>query len=152
MTLSVSIAWLVNRGPKAAARAFGPATLGVLLLLWLMIITTLWKFGLHLPDLNLRAFSPAYLNFTLSGYSRLLALMTGIEVFANLVAAYEGTPKRRSQLAFRSLLIAMGTTCVTMLIVGPAILKLSNPAQGQVSVFTQTMDKLLPRPCRIWER
>ena len=111
-----------------------------------MIIATIWKFGLHLPDLNLRAFSSRYLNLTLGGYSRLLALMTGIEVFANLVAAYEGTPEQRSRKAFRSLLIVMGTTCVTMLIVGPAILKLSDPTNPQVSVFTQTMDRLLPQP------
>ncbi len=144
--MSVLIGWLVNRGPKTAARAFGPATLGVLLLLWVMIIVTIWKFGFHLPDLNLNAFSSRYLNLTLGGYSRLLALMTGIEVFANLVAAYEGTPEQRSQKAFRSLIIVMGTTCVTMLVVGPAILKLSDPTNQQVSVFTQTMDALLPRP------
>ena len=144
--LSLLIGWLVNRGPKTAARAFGPATLGVLLLLWVMILATIWKFGLHLPNLNLAAFSSSYLNLTLGGYARLLALMTGIEVFANLVAAYEGTPEQRSQKAFRSLLIVMGTTCVTMLIVGPAILKLSDPTNQQVSVFTQTMDRLLPSP------
>ena len=146
VVLSVLIGWLVNRGPRTAARAFGPATLGVLLLLWVMIIATIWKFGLHLPDLNLRAFSSRYLNLTLGGYSRLLALMTGIEVFANLVAAYEGTPVQRSKKAFRSLLIVMGTTCATMLIVGPAIFKLSDPTNPQVSVFTQTMDQLLPQP------
>lgn len=144
--LSILIGWLVNRGPKTAARAFGPATFGVLLLLWVMIIATVWKFGFHLPNLNLNAFSSKYLNLTLGGYSRLLALMTGIEVFANLVAAYEGTPEQKSRKAFRSLLIVMGTTCVTMLVVGPAILKLSDPTNAQVSVFTQTMDKLLPRP------
>ena len=146
LLLSTLIGWLVNRGPKTAARAFGPATFGVLLLLWVMIIATIWKFGFHLPNLNLNAFSSKYLNLTLGGYSRLLALMTGIEVFANLVAAYEGTPEQKSRMAFRSLLIVMGTTCATMLIVGPAILKLSDPTNAQVSVFTQTMDKLLPQP------
>ncbi len=30
-----------------------------------------------------------YLHFTLGGYAHILALMTGIEVFANLVAAYQ---------------------------------------------------------------
>jgi nucleotide-binding universal stress UspA family protein len=146
VVLSVLIGWLVNRGPRTAARAFGPATLGVLLLLWVMIIATIWKFGFHLPDLDWTAFSPRYLNLTLGGYSRLLALMTGIEVFANLVAAYEGTPEQRSKKAFRSLLIVMGTTCATMLIVGPAIFKLSDPTNHQISVFTQTMDQLLPQP------
>ena len=72
--------------------------------------------------------------------------MTGIEVFANLVAAYEGTPAERSRKAFVSLLIIMGTTGVTMLIVGPAIFNLADPSITDVSVFTQTMDKLLPQP------
>ena len=40
----------------------------------------------------------------------------------------------------------MSTTAVTMLIVGPAIFSLSDPSIREVSVFTQTMDKLLPAP------
>jgi amino acid transporter len=84
--------WIVNRGPKFAARAFGPATLAVLILLWLMVIATIWKLGFHLPNFDLRAFHPQYLNFTLGGYALILALMSGIEIFANLVAAYEGPP------------------------------------------------------------
>lgn len=138
--------WIVNRGPKFAARAFGPATLAVLILLWLMVFATIWKLGLHLPNFDLRAFHPQYLNFTLGGYARILALMTGIEIFANLVAAYEGSPREKSRKAFQSLLIIMGTTTVTMLVVGPAILKLANPVNSDVSVFTQTMDQLLPAP------
>src|SRR5665648_360245 len=38
--LSIFTGLLVNRGPKMAARAFGPATAGVLILLWLMIFAT----------------------------------------------------------------------------------------------------------------
>ena len=144
--LSVGIGWLVNRGPKAAARTFGPATFSVLLLLWTMIIATIWEQGFHLPGFDLKAFTPHYLPYTLSGFSRLLALMTGIEVFANLVAAYEGTPAQRSSKAFHSLLIAMGTTCATMLIVGPAIFRVSDPTNANVSVFTQAMDQILPHP------
>ncbi len=163
LALSVLTGWLVNRGPKVAARTFGPATAGVLALLWAMVIATLWN---HLtgsaslaetsvlPDLNLRAFSldptevgePSYLHFTLGGFSRILAVMTGIEVFANLVAAYSGDDEEKASKAFGSLLIIMGTTSVTMLVVGPAILAMSNPAQANVSVFTQTMDQLLPEP------
>ena len=111
-----------------------------------MIAATIWKMGFHLPDFNLQAFHPRFLRFTLSGFSRLLALMTGIEVFANLVAAYDGTPEQRSRKAFRSLLIAMGTTSATMLIVGPAIFALSDSTNDHVSVFTQAMDKILPLP------
>ena len=38
--LSLVTGWLVNRGPKMAARTFGPATAGVLLLLWAMVIAS----------------------------------------------------------------------------------------------------------------
>jgi nucleotide-binding universal stress UspA family protein len=146
VAFSVVIGWLVNRGPKVAARAFGPATLGILLLLWAMILATIWKYGLRLPQINLQAFTPEYLEFTFGGYARILALMTGIEVFANLVAAYGGSVADRSRQAFGSLLIIMGTTCMTMLIVGPAILDIADPRHQEVSVFTQTMDALLPAP------
>ncbi len=144
--LSVLVGWLVNRGPRMAARTFGPATAGVLILLWLMILATLIRTGLHLPALSLAAFVPPNLHFTIGGYVRILAVMTGIEVFANLVAAFEGTPEQKSRKAFRSLLIIMSTTAATMLIVGPAIFALSDPRNTEVSVFTQTMDRLLPSP------
>ncbi len=147
--LSILTGWLVNRGPKVAARTFGPATAGVLVLLWVMIGATLWKQGFKLPDFNLTAFTGEYFHFTLAGYVRILAVMTGIEVFANLVAAYEGTDEVRSRRAFNSLLIIMGTTAATMLIVGPAILEISDPANHEISVFTQTMDVLLPQPLPI---
>jgi len=146
IALSVLTGWLVNRGPKVATRAFGPATAGVLLLLWAMVIATVWELGFHLPDLNFQAFQPEYFNFTLNGYARILAVMTGIEVFANLVAAYEGEPAQKSKKAFNSLLIIMGTTGITMLVVGPAIFQLSDPTDPHVSVFTQAMDQLLPDP------
>lgn len=144
--LSIVTGWLVNRGPKVAARAFGPATAGVLLLLWAMVIGTIWKFGFQLPNFDLRAFSPEYLGFTFGGFARILAVMTGIEIFANLVAAYDGTPEEKSRRSFGSLLIIMGTTSITMLIVGPAIFQLSDPTNEHVSVFTQTMDQILPAP------
>ena len=144
--ISVGIGALVNRGPKTAARAFGPATLAVLLLLWTMIVATIWQRGFHLPSIDLRAFRPEYFHFTLGGFARILALMTGIEIFANLVAAYDGTNAQRSKKAFGSLIIIMGTTCLTMLIVGPAILAEADLSDTHVSVFTQTMDHLLPTP------
>ncbi|MCK5783224.1 MAG: APC family permease, partial [Desulfobacterales bacterium] len=146
IALSVLTGWLVNRGPKMAARTFGPATAGVLLLLWAMIISTIIKYGFHLPDFNLQAFSPENLEFTLGGYVRILAVMTGVEVFANMVAAYDGTESQKGTKAFNSLMIIMGTTSATMLIVGPVIKDLANPLLKDVSVFTQTMDVLLPAP------
>jgi nucleotide-binding universal stress UspA family protein len=144
--LSLFTGWLVNRGPRMAARTFGPATAGVLLLLWAMILATLFKTGVHLPAFSWQAFAPGNLHFTIGGYVRILAVMTGIEVFANLVAAYGGMPAQKSRNAFASMLIIMGTTATTMLVVGPAIFSLANPANIHVSVFTQTMDRLLPVP------
>ncbi len=158
IVLSILTAILVNRGPKVSAKAFGPATAAVLILLWGMIFATIYQFGFRLPDFNFQAFSlsqvsfvengetvqSSYLNLTLGGYARILALMTGIEIFANLVAAYGGKRAERSRKAFGSLIIIMGTTAMTMLIVGPAIFGLSDINNEQVSVFTQTMDKLLP--------
>jgi len=157
--LTAFACWVVNLGPKVSARAFGPATAAVLLLLWGMILSTIYTMGFHLPDFNLQAFSldtvnftgsdgtentSTYLNLTFGGYARILALMTGIEIFANLVAAYDGTRAERSKKAFGSLIIIMGTTAITMLIVGPAILAHSDPLNEHVSVFTQTMDYLFP--------
>jgi nucleotide-binding universal stress UspA family protein len=146
VVLSILVGWLVNRGPKVAARAFGPATAAVLILLWAMVFGSLLRFGLRLPEIDPRAFSPGYIQFTFAGYARILAVMTGIEVFANLVAAYSGTPEEKSRKAFGSLLIVMGTACVTMLTVGPAIFRLSDPTHPEMSVFTQAMDQLLPSP------
>ncbi|PJA16712.1 MAG: hypothetical protein COX65_01955, partial [Elusimicrobia bacterium CG_4_10_14_0_2_um_filter_56_8] len=141
---SVLIALAVNRGPKIAANLFGPATALILLFLWFMVGAVIWQEGFHLPDFNPHAFNSAHLKFTFGGFARILALMTGIEIFANLVASYEGSVSQRSRRAYGSLLIVMGTTVATMLIVGPAILKLSNPLNAAKSVFTQTMDALLP--------
>lgn len=86
--LSLLTGWLVNRDPKMASRTFGPSTAGVLILLWLMILATLIRTGFHLAVLSIDAFVPPNLHFTLGGYVRILAVMTGIDAFANLVAAY----------------------------------------------------------------
>jgi hypothetical protein len=144
--LSAVIAVLVNGGPRVVSATFGPATAGVLLLLCSLIVASLWRSGLDLPRLQIAAFTGEYLPFTLGGYARILALMTGIEVFANLVGAYSGTSQERGRKAFGSLAVVMGTTSLTMLIVGPAILELADPTRQDVSVFTQAMDALLPAP------
>ncbi|MGI8885110.1 MAG: universal stress protein [Pyrinomonadaceae bacterium] len=154
--LTIFTGWLVNQGPKVAARTFGPATAAVLLLLWVMIFAAIIEFdgskfpnlwnvaGVYLPDFNLQSFNWANIHVTFGGYARILALMTGIEIFANLVAAYDGKRAERSRKAFGSLIIIMGTTCMTMIVVGPAIYGLSDPTNEQISVFTQTMNALLP--------
>lgn len=145
VALSIFTGWLVNLGPKASARAFGPATGAVLVLLWVMIFATIFELGFRIPDFQLQAFTGEYLHFTLGGYARILALMTGIEIFANLVAAYDGTRMEKSRKAFGSLIIIMGTTALTMIIVGPAILEVSkDTVNSEISVFTQTMNALLP--------
>ena len=90
--LSILTGWIVNRGPKFSGRVFGPATAAILALLWIMIFATIYKQGFHLPDFNFQAFSfetvnytvdgvaqsSSYFNLTLGGYTRILALMTGI--------------------------------------------------------------------------
>lgn len=144
--LTLLVAAVVNRGPRVATAAFGPATAALLLLLWVMMGASVWRFGVRLPPFHAEAFSVAYLGLTLGGFARILALMTGIEVFANLVAAYDGSPRERSRKAFGSLMIVMGTTGGTMLLVGPSIFSLADVDQTEVSVFTQTMDALLPAP------
>jgi nucleotide-binding universal stress UspA family protein len=146
VALSIFTGVLVNRGPAIAARTFGPATAAVLLLLWTMVVASLMRFGVRVPSLHFEAFSGQYAHVTLGGYARILALMTGIEIFANLVAAYEGPARQRSRKAFGSLVLVMGTTSVTMLVVGPAIRDLADPLDARVSVFTQAMDRLLPGP------
>lgn len=143
---SALTAAVVNRGPKMAARVFGPATAAVLLLLLTLVVATVAQRGLSLPGLHLDAFRGAGLRVTIGGYVRLLALMTGIEVFANLVAAYDGSPRERARQAFGSLTVVMGTTLVTMLVVGPAMFAIADPTREDVSVITQTMDALLPAP------
>ena len=100
--LSLLTGWLVNRGPKMAARAFGPATAGVLILLWLMILATLLRTGIQMPALSSEAFVPHNLHFTIGGYVRILAVMTGIEVFANLVAAKSGQIQSTEKLLILS--------------------------------------------------
>lgn len=144
--LTVVTVLLVNQGPRVAALVFGPATAGVLILLWIMMVASVLKLGFQLPAIHFEAFTPRYLGFTLGGYARILALMTGIEVFANLVAAYEGRAEQRARKAFGSLVLIMGSTSLSMVILGPAILQLADPARKDVSVFTQTMDALLPAP------
>jgi nucleotide-binding universal stress UspA family protein len=144
IALSALVAFTVNRGSKMSSRLFGPATAAILAFLWLMIIAVIWQRGFEIPDFNLRAFDSDHLHFTLGGFARILALMTGIEIFANLVAAYDGSPAERSRKAFGSLIIVMGTTVATMLIVGPAIFAISNLEDKTKSVFTQTMDAVLP--------
>jgi len=61
IVMSLVTGWLVNRGPRVTARAFGPATGGVLFMLWIMVFFTIFKTGIHLPPIDFKAFSAGYL-------------------------------------------------------------------------------------------
>lgn len=119
VALSILIALVVNRGSKVSSLFFGPATALILGFLWLMIGFTIFKRGLNFPNLNFDAFSIENVHFTLGGFARILALMTGIEIFANLVASYDGAAKERSRKAFGSLIIVMGnrSTCIALFVI-----------------------------------
>lgn len=149
LAITVLCGMLVNRGPRTVSAVFGPATGAVLVLLWAMVIATLVRRGFHPADFDLDAFTGDNLEYTLGGYVRILAVMTGVEVFANLVAAYAGPAVERSRKAFQSMAIIMGTTAVAMVIVGPVVLDVADPFDKEVSVFTQTMDVLLPGPLAV---
>lgn len=94
-----------------------------------MTLATIFRYGVRLPPVDWSAFSTKNLCASLGGYARILALMTGIELFANPAAAYRGPAKERSRSV-------MGTTCLTVLIVGPAIYDLADHSN----------DMLLPSP------
>ena len=77
---------------------------------------------------------------------RLLALMTASKSLPTSSRPMKGRPKRARAKAFGSLLIVMVSTLATMVVVGPAIYALADVNNTDMSVFTQTMDKLLPAP------
>ncbi len=147
--LTLVIAWLVNNRPRAIARTYGPATAAVLGLLWLMVLATVLVRGLQLPHFDLGALQPQVLfSVALPAFTRLLAILTGIEIFATLEPAFEGVEAKRSRQAFGSLLLVVITSAAVLLVVGPATVALTQP-DSPVSVFTQTMDGLLPGPLAI---
>ena len=144
--LTLTLAWLVNNHPRALTFAYGPATAAVLGLLWLMVAATVVERGVQLPYFELAALQPRFLfGVTLPGFTRLLAILTGIEIFATLEPAFEGVESERSRRAFGSMLFVVITSAVVLLLLGPAIVAVTRP-DDPVSVFTQAMDALLPGP------
>ena len=144
--LTLALAWLVNNRPRALTRTYGPATAAVLGLLWLMVVATVVERGVQLPHFELAALQPKVLfSVPVAGFTRLLAMLTGIEVFATLEPAFEGVEAERSRRAFGSLLLVGVTSAVVLLLLGPAIVAVTRP-DVPVSVFTQAMDALLPGP------
>ena len=78
--------------------AYGPATAAVLGLLWLMVLATVLGRGLQLPHFDFGALQPQVLfGVTLPGFTRLLAILTGVEIFATLEPAFEGIEAKRSR-------------------------------------------------------
>lgn len=130
----------------AAAKGFGPAGLGVFLLLRAMVIAAVWKPGFRLPAPDLREFHPRHLEIAFAGFPRELALMTGVEIFVNPVAACERDPRSRIRKRFGSRLVHMSTTSIAMLVFGAAVSELSDFANMEISAFTRTMDRALPGP------
>ena len=144
--LTLALAWLVNNRPRTLTLAYGPATAAVLGLLWLMVLAAVVERGVHLPRFELAALQPRVLfGVTLAGFTRLLAILTGIEIFATLEPAFEGVEAERSRRAFGSMLFVVVTSAMVLLLLGPAIVAVTRP-DVPVSVFTQAMDALLPGP------
>ena len=144
--LTLALAWLVNSRPRTLTRTYGPATAAVLGLLWMMVAATVAERGVQLPRFELGALQPRVLfGVAVASFTRLLAMLTGLEVFATLEPAFEGVDAERSRRAFGSLLLVVVTSAVVLLLLGPAIVAVTRP-DVPVSVFTQAMDALLPGP------
>lgn len=144
--LTLALAWLVNNRPRVLVHTYGPATAAVLGLLWMMVAATVAEQGVHLPRFELAALQSRDLfGVAVAGFTRLLAMLTGIEVFSTLEPAFEGVEVERSRKAFGSMLLVVITSAVVLLLLGPAIVAVTRP-DVPVSAFTQAMDALLPGP------
>jgi nucleotide-binding universal stress UspA family protein len=145
--LAVAIAWLVNHQPRRIALAYGPATGAALVLLWSLIIAAvLHSGGLHFPPMSTDAFaSQASTEQTVAGLARLLAITVGIEVFATLEPAFYGDDRQRSRQAFGSLAVVVVTSLAMLLVFGPVLPQVTDPAHP-ASPMSQAMAALLPGP------
>jgi nucleotide-binding universal stress UspA family protein len=147
--LAVAIAWLVNHQPRRIALVYGPATGAALLLLWSLIIAAvLYSGGLHFPPMSTDAFaSQASTEQTIAGLARLLAITVGIEVFATLEPAFYGDDRQRSRQAFGSLAMVVVTSLAMLLVFGPVLPQVTDPAHP-ATPMSQAMAALLPGPLR----
>lgn len=145
--LALVVGWLVNNRPRRIAYVYGPATGAVLVMLWGLVVAVVVRSGaLQLPPLDLAAFSStAGLELTVAGLARLLAVIAGLEVFASLAPAFAGDAAVRSRRAFGSLAIVVATSMAMLLVFGPAVVRLFDPAQP-TSAITQAMQRLWPAP------
>ena len=147
VALAAGLVWLVNNRPRRIAYLYGPATAAVLLLLWSLLVALLLRPGLPaLPSFSSAAFdSLRSLELAVAGLARLLPIIVGIEVFATLEPAFDGDEAQRSRKAFGSMAIVIATSLAMLLLFGPAVLVLADPAQA-TSAITQVMQQLLPAP------
>ncbi len=148
LALAAAVVWLVNNRPQRVAYAYGPATAAALALLWWLLAAAVWRQGaLEWPTFSLSAAfgSLSSAELTVGGLARLLAIMAGIEVFATLEPAFEGSDAQRSRQAFGSMALVAVTSLAMLLLFGPAVLALADPAQP-ASALSQAMQLLLPSP------
>lgn len=147
VALAVGLVWLVNNRPRRIPYLYGPATAAVLLLFWSLLIALLLRPGLSaLPSFSTAAFdSLRSLELTVAGLARLLPIIVGMDVFATLEPAFAGNEAQRSRKACGSMAIVVATSLALLLLFGPAVLALADPAQP-TSAITQVMQQLLPAP------
>jgi nucleotide-binding universal stress UspA family protein len=146
---AIALVWLVNHRPQQIAYVYGPATGAGLALLWGLTAAALLQGGVQLPTLSLAEFnSLSSLELAVIGLGRLLVVIAGIEVFATLEPAFEGSEGQRRRFAFGSMVIVVATSLAVLLFFGPAMLALVDPAQP-ASAISQAMEQLLPMPA-VW--
>lgn len=144
--LALALAWGVTNRPRLLVRSYGPATLGLLLVLWGMTLAAVLTGRAHLPQLDASALaSPPLRAAALASFASLLGLLTGFDLFASLEIAFEGLEPQRSRKALISLLLAAGTSLAFLLLTGPAMVALLDPTDP-ASVIYQGMAGLLPAP------
>ncbi|MEZ4769123.1 MAG: universal stress protein [Caldilineales bacterium] len=136
--------WVVNNRPQVLPLAYRPATLGILVMLWAMVLAAVLSNGLRLPAVDSGALtSPELRRATMISFASLLGLLTGADIFASMELAYEGLEPQRSRKALLSLLMVAATSLVFLLLAGPAIVAQIDPADAS-SVIYQGIVGLLP--------
>jgi nucleotide-binding universal stress UspA family protein len=146
IALAIALVWLVNNRPQRIAYLYGPVTAAVLVVIWSLLIASLLRMpGPHLPNFSAAFDSLRSLELTVAGLARLLPIIAGIEVFATLEPAFVGNDAQRSRKAFGSMAVVTVTSLLMLLVFGPVVLALADPAQP-TSAITQVMRQLLAAP------
>ena len=144
--LAVGLGALVLRRPRLAQRAYRPAALGALLLLWVLVAGALVTVGLQLPTFDPGALTTSALaGAALISFASLLGLLTGLNVFASMELAYEGMEVQRSRKAFASMAVVAVSLAAFLLLAAPAMVSVVDPTDS-TSLFSQGIAGLLPGP------